>query len=222
MLVKPDGNSWTATTQKEKYEAHAKLLEEYIKDPEKKEPRWVFYLAQSYRDAGGEENWKQSIKWYKERTTMKAYHEEVYFSQLMVGVISQWLKKESSEIFNEFSKCINMDRMRGEHYIPIIHHLQKEKRWEEAYIFSKHAYDTLHGKYPYPHRVLFLDQNVYDWKIADVHSVSCFYTNRKDDAQKVFRQVLKKLHKNEIPSPDAERISNNKKFFLGDEGKMNK
>ncbi len=51
-LVTPDGASWgdgSKETQRKKYLEHAELLKEYIKtDPD---VRWIFYLAQSYRDA---------------------------------------------------------------------------------------------------------------------------------------------------------------------------
>jgi glycosyltransferase involved in cell wall biosynthesis len=67
VLVTPDGNSWVAETQQQKYEGHAKILEDYVAKDEKKDPRWVFYLAQSYRDANTPENYKKSIEWYQKR-----------------------------------------------------------------------------------------------------------------------------------------------------------
>ena len=77
----PDGNSWTSETQTQKYEGHAKILLDYVESDPKKDPRWVFYLAQSYRDANTDENRKKSLEWYEKRATMmNGFWEEIYFS----------------------------------------------------------------------------------------------------------------------------------------------
>ena len=51
MFITPDGNSWQTDDIALKYEEHAKILLKYQEDNDWKDPRWTFYLAQSYRDA---------------------------------------------------------------------------------------------------------------------------------------------------------------------------
>jgi len=87
VLVTPDGNSWTAETQQQKYEGHAKILEEYVANDPKEDPRWLFYLAQSWRDSGTKEGREKAIEWYTKRKNVvtKGYWEECYFSALMVA-----------------------------------------------------------------------------------------------------------------------------------------
>ena len=61
-------------TSEEKYLRDAKLLLEYLKE-NPNDPRSLFYLAQSYKDAGKIE---ESIKWYKERLNVNGWIQEKY------------------------------------------------------------------------------------------------------------------------------------------------
>ena len=47
--VKMIGHSWQGNIADRKYKKHAALLEDYI-DNKDRNPRWVFYTAQSYHD----------------------------------------------------------------------------------------------------------------------------------------------------------------------------
>lgn len=214
VIVKAEGNSWTSMTQQEKYERDAKLLEEYVKKDPKKDPRWVFYLAQSYRDAVSKDNTEKSIEWYTKRRDMTSgYPEERYYSQLMVATLKGKLGYPIVEVEAEFMNACNYDTMRAEHFIPLIKNLQQKKQWHSAYILSQYCYKNYHKKNPYPKRSLFLDPQTYDWKIADVHSISAYYIGKKDEAKAAMNQCTKAVQKGLVPANEAERIKNNLKFF---------
>lgn len=215
VIVTPDGNSWTSQTQQEKYEKDARLLEEYVANDPKKDPRWVFYLAQSYRDAVTPENKEKSIKWYQKRANMEGgYQEERYFSQLMVANLKASLGTYTfAEVLAEFVHCANHDPLRAEHFNPIISTMHNMKMWESAYIFSKHAYTNFHKKNPYPKRSLFIDPTIYDWRLADLHAISCHYTRRHDEAKTTFNQLLKAVNKGLVDEKESKRIKSNMKFF---------
>ena len=62
-------------TNEEKYLRDAKLLLDHLKE-NPNDPRSLFYLAQSYRDA---ENWKEeSIKWYKKIRSWRLDTRKIY------------------------------------------------------------------------------------------------------------------------------------------------
>ena len=225
-LVTPDGNSWTTMTQQEKYERDAKLLEEYVANDPKKDPRWVFYLAQSYRDAVTVENAIKSIEWYTKRRDMNSgFQEERYYSQLMVSTLkarvnAEYAKLEkplrytNEEIINDFMLCSDYDSMRAEHFIPLAKFYHQNRRYTSAYILTSYAMKHFHRKSPYPKRGLFVDPETYSWKIADTHAISCWYTNNKDESRKAMNQCTKAIQKGEITDPnEVTRIKNNLKFY---------
>lgn len=214
VLVTPDGNSWTSESIQSKYEGHAKILEDYVANDPKKDPRWLFYLAQSYRDANGEENLKKSLGWYTKRAeTLTGFWEEVYYSGLMAATLKAQLKYPTSEIIEDYLKIGKTNIFRCEHLIPIIMHYQAIKEFDIAYIFSSHAMKYA-GKNPFPKATLFIDKNTYNWKIFDLHCLSCFYSGRKEEGEQAFRKLLKAKEKGLIPQTELARIEQNRQWFI--------
>lgn len=214
VIVKAEGNSWVSMTQQQKYERDARLLETYVANDPKKDPRWVFYLAQSYRDAVAPENLQKSIEWYTKRRDIDGgYFEERYYSQLMIATLKAQLKYPEDEVIREFMHAGNYDPSRGEHYVPIIRNYHVKKEWHSAYILSLYCYNKYHKKNPYPNRSLFIDPQTYDWKFADLHAISCFYMNYKEESSRAMNQAMNQLHKGLVPEPEASRLKSNLKHY---------
>jgi glycosyltransferase involved in cell wall biosynthesis len=213
-LVKPDGNSWTAETQQQKYEGHAKILEAYVENDPNKDPRWVFYLAQSYRDAGTPENQAKSLEWYEKRATMmNGFWEEIYYSMLMAASLRGTLQKPIPEILDAYLKCGKSNPHRAEHLIPVILHYHHMKEFDISYIFSSHGMKFA-GKSPFPHSSLFIDPGVYDWRMFDIHSLNCYYSGRKEEANSTYKMLLKAVDKGLVPESEVQRIRDNKQWFV--------
>lgn len=211
VLVTPDGHSWTSQTIQEKYASHAAILEDYVLNDEKKDPRWLFYLAQSYRDC---ENNEKSIEWYEKRANMPGgYWEEVYYSRLMVASLKAKQNYPIHEILESYRRCGATNPYRIEHLIPIILYYQSIKDYDTAYIYSSHAVKFA-GKSPAPKSILFVDMPLYIWKIYDLHTISCWYSNRKEEATSTYKKLWKQVEKGTITGADLDRIKENKKFFL--------
>jgi glycosyltransferase involved in cell wall biosynthesis len=212
-LVKPDGNSWVAETIQQKYEGHAKILEEYVANDPNKDPRWVFYLAQSYRDAGTPENQKKSMEWYDKRATMmNGFWEEIYYSMLMSASLKGSLQYPIHEIIEGYLKCGKANPHRAEHLIPVMLHYHHMKEFDISYIFSSHAMKFA-GKSPFPNSSLFIDPSIYDWRIYDIHSLNCYYSGRKVEGTETFKKLLKAIEKGLVPQGEIPRIQNNKQWF---------
>lgn len=228
-LVLPDGNSWTSMSQQEKYERDAKLLEEYVANDPKKDARWVFYLAQSYRDAVATPNLLKSIEWYTKRRDMDSgYREERYFSQLMVATLKARVNEHiqkgiapkelkffpSIEILDDYLHAGDFDDLRAEHFIPIIKHYQTMKRWQSAYVLSEFAFRKFHKNSPYPKRGLFIDAETYSWKIADCHTISAWYAGKRDESKKAMQQCMNAVNKGLVVNPnDVNRLKANLEFY---------
>jgi glycosyltransferase involved in cell wall biosynthesis len=222
--VQMDGGSWKGNIP-DKYKKHAAILEDYI-DNIDRNARWVFYTAQSYHDSASipdnrfenEERFRRSLKYYRERVNrFDGYEEERYYSQLRIGSIMRILEEPWSDTLIELMKAYSMDPMRGESIKMIIDHYLNVGEWHLAYLYSKFAKFNFHGKNPYPTRLLFVDEALYQWRILEVHAAACFYTNRKDEAAANFKELQEVMKKSpQLFSPDEmAKISSNAQFFMG-------
>lgn len=220
--VKMIGASWKGNIA-DKYKKHAALLEDYI-DNKDRNSRWVFYTAQSYHDAASlpdnreenEERLRRSIKYYQERVNrLDGYEEERFYSQFRIGTIMKVLEKPWSETHQALLKAYAMEPLRAEPIKVIIDHYLSVGEWHMAYVYTKFAKTTFHGKNPYPARLLFVDESLYNWKLLESHAAACVYTNRKEEGKQTFDEVLSlfKTNPNWFSPEDAQKIQVNSQFF---------
>ena len=211
VLVTPDGNSWgdgSRETQQKKYGDHGELLLEYIKTDS--DVRWLFYLAQSYRDSF---NWPKAEEWYQKRAdNAEGYWEERYFSQLMVASMKANQRKPVAEILEAYSQRSKYDQNRCEHFIPITKHHQATGNWPYAYMISKYVFDN-YKKNPFPVSSLFIDKNIYDWIILDIHSLACYWMGRFDEGRKAYNKLRDAINKGLVPETEVKRIKDNSQWF---------
>lgn len=219
MFITPDGNSWQAEDIAVKYEDHAKILLKYQEDNDWKDPRWTFYLAQSYRDAAnivlskdekderGLKLCRKSIQYYTERTKINTHFiEEIYYSQLMVARLSYHINTQEF-IFQHLLKCEELNvSNRVEHIFNMVSFLQSSNLHKNALVYLKLALkylkEGLKGE-------LFIEPFAYDWGIYDMYGVSLYYTGDKENALKYFKHALKKAKNGNTGATDLKRMSNN-------------
>lgn len=219
--VKMEGASWKGNIPA-KYKSHAFELEKYI-DENRKDPRWIFYTAQSYHDSAStgdrledEERLRRSIKYYNERLNRTdGYSEEIYYSQFRIGTIMMAIERPWSETHQALLKAYSIDPLRGESIKAIIDYYLKVGEWHNAYLYSKFAKVNFHGKNPYPKRLLFVDQTLYEWKFLEAHAAASFYTGRMDEAKANYQEILEiqKRRPELFTEKDIEKIKSNGQFF---------
>jgi len=218
-----DGASWKEDVSK-KYKSHAASLENFI-DYTDRDPRWIFYTAQSYHDSAclknnkeeNDERLRRSLKYYKERLdNREGYHEERYYSQLRIGTILYRMGKPFDIVKEQLLSAYRMDVLRGEPFRVIIEHYQKLNDWNLAYAYSLMAYNIYHKNSPYPHRVLFVDSTLYQWRFLEFYANACFHVGRKDEAKRLYTELYNLVKSNPeiFELPDIQRITGNSKFFL--------
>jgi glycosyltransferase involved in cell wall biosynthesis len=210
VIVRPEGSSWGNI--REKYLSHAKILEKYTETTN--DPRWVFYTAQSYRDAG---EYEKSIEWYAKRATIiEGFYEEIYISRFMVARLSESIRKDKKECTLLYQEAHASDPVRGEAIKSLIQMYQRHQDWENAYVFSLYGI-RYNRNNPYPNRILFLDKMLYDFEMLELHSLSCFYTKRVEEGSRCYwlmRQQLKELGEEKYMGEDTwKRVIENEKYF---------
>lgn len=220
--VQMTGNSWKGDIAA-KYKSHAFVLEKYI-DNNRQDPRWIFYTAQSYHDSASsndnkeenEERLRRSMKYYKERISrVDGYAEEIYYSQYRVGTIMRVLEEPWHLTHQELLKAYSMDPLRAESIKTIIDYYMQMGEWHLAYVYTKFAKENFHGKNPYPTRLLFVDEALYVWKLAEAHAATCFYTGRMDEAKSNYNEIvaISKSHPQCFTPDDYKKIEANGQFF---------
>ena len=220
--VKMTGNSWMGDIA-EKYASHAYKLEAYI-NKNRQDPRWIFYTAQSWHDAASiknnkeenDERLRRSLKYYRERVQRPdGYAEEIYYAQYRIGTIMRILEEPWHLTHMELLKAYQMDPLRGESIKVIIDHYLMMQDWHMAYLYSKFAKTTFHGKNPYPTRLLFVDEATYVWKFAESHAAASFYTGRMDEAKQTYQEIvnLTKTNPQYFSAEDLNKIQMNGQFF---------
>ncbi len=166
----------------EKYKQHALILQKQV--DETRNPRDIFYLANSYKDSG---DWRKAIEYYRKRVdNTGGFYEERYYSQFMLGVLT-WKHNPVFQLtLVEFLKASELDPLRAEHIYNAIIILQQNNLWQTAYLLSKDAIERFHKKNPYPKRVLFIAENVYDKGLLDLHITNCQKLGIIDDLTALF------------------------------------
>lgn len=218
-----DGASWKGDIAK-KYLSHAHKLEEYIAE-NRSDSRQIFYTAQSYHDSAqvkdnreeNEERLRRAMKYYRERVNRNdGYPEERYYSQYRIGTIMRLLEETWSITMQELLKAYAMEPLRAEPIKAIVDHYLQVGEWELAYLYSKFCKVNFHGRSPYPKKLLFVDQSLYDWKILESHAASCYYTGRLDEAKVTYQDIINLVKSNpeKFSEADLQKIESNSRFFI--------
>lgn len=141
----------------QKYLKDALLLKEALEnqqDPDLR-PRYLFYCAQSYMNAGMED---EAIYWNLERTKEKqGWSEEIYVSHLRLGLAFERKGEEDKAIYHWLlGSQVNPNRAE------CWYHLSRLNSWkgrhQVAYLFAQKAAAT-----PQPEDGLFLDTDIYNY-----------------------------------------------------------
>lgn len=219
MLITPDGNSWQTDELYKKYEDHAEILLQYQKDNDWKDPRWTFYLAQSYKDAAnlileqspkdehGIKLSKQAMNYFNERVKAKGgFYQEVYYSQLMLARLSYHTNTDEF-IYQHLLKCeeLNVDN-RVEHIFNLVSFLQSNQLHLNAIMYLKLAMSNIKKGNS---SSLFIEKYIYEWGIYDMYAISLFYTGQLKESLKYFKYALKKAENGETRDIDLKRVRDN-------------
>jgi tetratricopeptide (TPR) repeat protein len=172
------------------------LLAEHLKDPEN--DRTVFYLAQSYRDGG---NTTEAIKWYKKRVEMGKWKEEQCVSAMNLARLLQ--DKEWSWRAHE------LNPLRNESLVWYVSYCRAKNLFTHELLATILYATTI----PKPiENVLFVEKDIYEWRMWDELAVIAFHTGRKDISKQAGARLLSE---NRFPPEQRARIENNLKCALG-------
>lgn len=189
----------------DKFERDIRLLQKGLEENPNND-RYTFYLANSLRDAG---RTMEAIEMFQKRIEIGGWVEEVWHSYLSIGKCWKSL--------GEIEKAI-VTWMHGYQFYPkrienlyeIIHYYRNTGKNRLAYDFFLIA-DESRKQWGASDDFLFLQKDIYDYKIDYELSIIGYYVNYKNlDLQKVNMKVLDDPN---APQDTKQNVLNNYKFY---------
>lgn len=156
----------------DKFERDIRLLTQGLVEKPNND-RYTFYLANSYRDYGDKE---KAIEMYKKRIEIGGWFDEVWQSYYNIGRCYQSLQKPEMAI-GWFLQGYDYYPKRLENIYEIIHYYRDQSKHKLAYEFYILARKQLEGVDVKKLDYLFMQNDVYDWKLDYEFSITGYYWN---------------------------------------------
>lgn len=187
--------------QRDKYLADAEVLLRAVADEPDNE-RYVFYLAQSFRDAG---ELDRALEWYQRRAAMPGWPEETWYAINQVARLRERRGDPRDAVIDAYLDSHEARPVRAEPLCELARLNREAGRPAVARLFARAAYET-----PRPDDRLFLDEEVYVWRARDELALASHFVG---DHQIALALATDLLADPRLPEGQRERISANLGFF---------
>ncbi len=180
-----------------KYYKDAELLTEALK----KEPnnaRYMFYLAQSYRDAG---EIALALEHYKKRVEMKGFDQEVFISLYMIAILQEFLEMDQSTVTRGYYKAFEYRPTRAEPLFRLANYYRRKGDYVYGHIVS-----TLGMSIPMSYDSLFVERWVYEWGLQLEASICAYWIDKFYECIKISQMLLEKRN---LPDHVKETLQSN-------------
>ena len=189
----------------DKFERDIRLLTKGLEENPDND-RYTFYLANSLKDAG---QYDKAIEMYRNRIRIGGWVEEVWYSYYNIG--------RCYVILGEMEKAISI-WMEGYEYYPkrleaiyeIVKYYREHGKNKLAYIYYTVA-EKSRKKWGASSEYLFLQKDIYDYKLDYEMSIIGYYTNEDNyDLNKINMKVISDKH---IDDGTSKNVLENYKFY---------
>ena len=182
---------------KQKFFNDIELLEKDLNTTYNKERR-LFYLAQSYRDAGIKD---KAIQYYLQRAESKGWVEEIYMSYYNLINLSDNLDDKLKYAWKA-QECVPQRK-------DAVYEILKYARINANYNYQIYSLGLLFRNNLINTNHLFLDTNAYGWMYDDEFGLQAYYTKNYAIALESFLKSY-----NECPEYAEDRLISNIKFCV--------
>jgi glycosyltransferase involved in cell wall biosynthesis len=193
-----------ASSLEEKYANDAKILEDaLVKEPDN--ARYQFYLAQSYRDS---EQLEKSVEAYEKRIKMGGWEEEVYYSMYMVAKIKEKMGTPDDEIISLYSKAWEYRPNRLECAFHVMRKLRAQSRFLLSFAYGEIAIKTKGTS-----DILFLETEIWQWRLLDEYSLSAYYIGNPEIALEKTSAIVNSSFFKDLHPEEKTRLMKNLDFY---------
>jgi hypothetical protein len=188
------------------YEKDAAILEAaLVREPDN--ARYIFYLAQSYRDAGQPENARDA---YRRRAAMSGWDEETWYSLYEVGRLSERLGAPVAEVQGAYLAAYQFRPQRAEPLCQLARYHRERREFALAYLFARQAVAI-----PRPADLLFVDDAVYRWRSLDEFGAAAWWVGALFEGRQAIERLIAEGN---VPESERPRVDANLRFYLGSSG----
>ena len=166
--------------------------------------RYVFYLAQSYRDAGDHE---LAVRHYRRRAEMGGWSEEVWYSLYQVAILHEQMQKPWPEIMQAYLAAYEYKPDRAGPLYRIGMHFQAKGEYRTAHLFFARAMQI---PMPTVDR-LFVEITVYSFLLPIEYAVASYYVGDHRAAITTNNALLLAPH---LPVSMVDQVTKNRRFSL--------
>ncbi|MEZ5846615.1 MAG: glycosyltransferase family 2 protein [Geminicoccaceae bacterium] len=186
-----------------KYRRDALVLEQGLID-EPDNARYMFYLAQSYRDCGETD---RAIVAYEKRVAMGGWDEEIFESKLHIGFLRRTRNDAWPEVRDALLDAHDHSPHRAEPLFWLGQFCLDRGAWSEAFVYLARAVEI-----PLPVNVLlFVDHSLYNWRCRMALAIAAFWTGDHVRAVEINDRLLEQT---DIPHEVHEQIRHNRELSL--------
>ena len=197
VIVVRDRGTRTAVEWRGRWSRDLDLLNRDLTD-DPNDPRPYFYLGQTHECLG---QYAQALSFFEKRSQMGGYFDEVYEAKFRIGKMKDNLGHPWAEVQEAYLEAYAHDPRRAEPLYAIAEHWHGKNLHAITRLFAVAA-----ARMKKPPTDLFLDEDVYTWKAADLAAISSFYSGHKAAGRDFAEQAVSF-------SPDDERLRANRAHF---------
>jgi hypothetical protein len=184
------------------YERDAAILEEALRE-EPQNARYVFYLGQSYRDAGQSERARDA---YRRRAAMPGWDEETWYALYEVGRMNERLGATPAEVQGAYLAAYQFRPRRAEPLYQLARYHRERREFALAYLYARQAVAI-----PRPPDLLFVDDTVYNWRCLDELGAAAWWAGAFSEGQQAVERLLAEGH---LPAAERPRVEGNLRYYL--------
>jgi len=193
----------------DKYAGDARTLAAALQTDPSNE-RNVFYLAQSYFDAGDIE---RALRCYVQRAAMGGWEQEVFYARFRQAQCLERLRRPLDEVLAAYVQCSREHPGRAEPLVEAARLARLAGDFTTAYEHARRAAEV-----PRPGTdALFVHAGTYDYRARDEQAIAAYHLGRHGEA---FRLNQALLENPALPESERARIESNRDFsvpFVKDE-----
>ncbi|MHA1287613.1 MAG: hypothetical protein ACTSPB_09445, partial [Candidatus Thorarchaeota archaeon] len=158
--------------------------------------RYTFYLAQSCRDAG-RPYWVDAVRYYKMRTVMGGWEEEIYESYMAIWEITQ----DTDYLY----KAIDTVKQRPDAYFKLLLHGKTLGNWK----LLRKALELYEQVEEWNTMGLFMHPQ-HKWMVDDAAAMAYYELENMEKALEITKSLL---IRDEVPESEKVRLRNNLPWF---------
>lgn len=163
------------------------------------DPRMTFYLAQQLRDM---RQIGSARLQYERRLQLGGWEEERWYAQYMIARCKEWMDEDP---VRDYIDVFEQNPERSEPLYHAAEWCRQRKLYNQATMYASMALLTP------PENGLFIERDVYDWRLQDVLGAAAYYTPYRQLGISALNMLLAQA---KFPAEHTDRIIRNRGFYL--------